>query len=250
MYRLLIADDEITIRSGLTRMIDWNTIGFEIAANLEDGKDVISYVEDHEIDVIFTDVEMFEVSGIEVAKWVAENRPDIIVVMISGYKEFDYVKGALSFGVFDYILKPIDPDEIVKVFTRVRNKLDGSGRKKKAISNEEPAALPTPEKCVEKAQEYIREHISEELTVEGIAQSVFMSRSYFAKEFRRCTGDSVMDYIIRKRMELAIEMMREGETSQKKISERVGYGDIKYFQRSFKKHTGYTVKEYIRLLHL
>lgn len=248
MYRLVIADDEITIRSGLARMIDWKAIGFEIEASLEDGKDAIAYVENHEVDVIFTDVEMYEVSGIEVAKWVAENRPHIVVVMISGYKEFDYVKGALSFGVFDYILKPIDPEEIVRVFARIKTKLDSSGRRKKNLTGEETALL-TPERCIEKAQEYIQKHISEELTVETIAQSIYMSRSYFAKEFRRCTGDSVMDYIIKKRMELAIEMMRSGETSQKKISEQVGYTDIKYFQRSFKKHTGYTVKEYIRLLH-
>ena len=249
MYRLVIADDEFTIRSGLFRMIDWQSMGFKLTGCFEDGKDIISYVENHEVDVIFTDVEMYTVSGLEVARWIAENHPNVIVVIISGYKEFDYVKEALTVNVFDYILKPIDPDEIVRVFSKVKDKLDKENSKIK-FSVEESMLLLSPEQSVERAKVYIKDHIAEELTVEKIAQSVYLSRSYFAREFKRCTGVSVMDYVIGKRMELAIEMIRNGEKSQKKIAACVGYSELKYFQSSFKKHTGYTVKEYMRLLHI
>lgn len=252
MYRLIIADDEFTIRNGLTRIIRWNDIGFEIVGRFEDGKDVISYVEQHDVDVIFSDVEMFEISGLEVARWIAINRPSVTVVLLSGYKEFDYVKEALVTNVFDYILKPVNPEEVEKVFRKVREKLDKEGRtdvEGYLLQAEQVKGQLSIENIIEKAKIYIEKHICEELSVETIAESVFLSRSHFAREFKRLTGDSVMDYVIQKRMNLAISLIKEGEQSQKKIAFSVGYSDLKYFQRSFKKHTGYTIKEYYRLLH-
>lgn len=251
MYRLVIADDEFTIRNGLAQMINWRELGYEVTGRFEDGSDVIEYMKTHRVDVVFTDVEMYEVSGLEVARWVAENCPGVIVVVISGYKEFDYVKEALTANVYDYILKPINPEEIKTVFRKVRKKLDEERTRKGIItgqSDQESKMLLSPENMVENAKEYIESHIAEELSVEKIADSVYLSRSHFAREFKRLTGESVMDYVIRIRMERAETLLRAGETSQKKISLAVGYSDLKYFQRSFKKHTGYTVKEYQRLL--
>lgn len=250
MYRLVIADDEIYIRNGLAQMIDWKTLGFELADMFEDGKELIEYVEKQDVDVVFTDVEMFEVSGLEVAGWIALNRPDIMVVMLSGYKEFDYVKEAIAANVFDYILKPINPEEIVRVFGKIKERLDGKvkAEQPEKQDREELQLQLSAEDIIEKAKGYIEKHIAEELSVEVIAESIYLSRSHFAREFKRCTGDSVMDYVIKKRMELAIELIKNGERSQKKISSSVGYVDLKYFQRSFKKYTGYTVKEYQRLL--
>lgn len=252
MYRLIIADDEFAIRSGLARMIPWNDLGFELTGRFEDGKEVIAYVEQHDVDVIFSDVKMFEVSGLDVAKWIAQNKPEVTVILLSGYKEFDYVKEALVTNVFDYILKPINPEEIVRVFQKVKEKLDKEYKdtnKLPILNIEQPRELLSIENTIERAKAYIQKHISEDLSVEKIAESCYLSRSHFAREFKRCTGDSVMDYVIQKRMELAVSLMKQGEKSQKKIASSVGYSDLKYFQRSFKKHTGCTVKEYQRLLY-
>jgi len=250
MYRLVIADDEFTIRNGLTQIVNWRELGFEVKGRFEDGSDVIAYMETHEVDVIFTDVEMYEVSGLDVARWVAEHRPGVVVVMISGYKEFDYVKEALKVNVFDYILKPINPKEIETVFTNLCRKLDNERGRKNSVnqSPEEAEALLTSENAVKKAKEYIDRHLGDDLSVEKIADKVALSRSHFAREFKRITGATVMDYVIDVRMKRAVEMICDGETSQSKIAAAVGYYDLKYFQRSFKKYTGYTVKEYRRLL--
>lgn len=252
MYQMVIADDDFATRKGLASIIDWKRLGFEVVESFEDGWDVIEYMKEHSIDVVFTDVEMYEVSGLEVARWMLENRPDVIAVIVSGYREFDYVKEALSANVFDYILKPLKPEEIENTFRKIRKKLDVEKNKEVDMKLREPEEelllLPERERAIERAKEYIEKHMNGELSVEKVADSVCMSRSHFAREFKQVTGDSVMDYVIKRRMTRAEALLRKGETSQKKIALMVGYSDLKYFQRSFKKYTGYTVKEYQRLL--
>lgn len=124
MYRLVIVDDEDIIRKGLAELVDWNNIGYELAACFEDGKEVIDFLENNDADVILTDIKMTEVSGIELAKYVFDNRPEIKVVILSGYKEFDYAKKAIEFKVEYYLLKPTRFDEVYKVFKEIKDKLD------------------------------------------------------------------------------------------------------------------------------
>ena len=88
MYRLIVVDDEQTIRRGMCNYIDWNAMGFQVAADFEDGKETIEYLESHPVDVIMTDIEMAEVSGLELAKFVWQKKLPVIVVILSGYKEF------------------------------------------------------------------------------------------------------------------------------------------------------------------
>lgn len=128
MYRLVVSDDEFNIRQGLTRFIDWKNLGFEVVAQFEDGKEVIEYVESNLVDVVLTDVMMFQVSGLEVAEWIARNRPNIKVIILSGYKEFDYVRKALVSNVYDYILKPVDFEEMKQVFLRLKQDLEWNDR--------------------------------------------------------------------------------------------------------------------------
>ena len=75
MYRFIIVDDEKIIRAGLAKNVDWLSIGFEPVGQFEDGRDAIEYMEHHSVDVVLTDVQMYEVSGIELAKYVFETCP-------------------------------------------------------------------------------------------------------------------------------------------------------------------------------
>lgn len=127
MYRLVVSDDEFNIRQGLARYVDWEQLGFSVVAQFEDGKEVIEYVENNSVDVILTDVMMFQVSGLEVAEWIAKHRPSIKVIILSGYKEFDYVRQALVANVYDYILKPVDFEEMKKIFLRLKRDMDCNG---------------------------------------------------------------------------------------------------------------------------
>lgn len=131
MYRLVVVDDEQTIRRGMCNYIDWNAMGFEVAADFEDGKETIEYIENHPVDVVLTDIEMAEVSGLELARYIWQEKLPIKVVILSGYKEFEYARKAIEYDVEHYLLKPIRMDEMQQVFSKIRTQLD-EGRRQEA----------------------------------------------------------------------------------------------------------------------
>lgn len=105
----------------------------------------------------------------------------------------------------------------------------------------------TDDTMVDRAKRFIEEHLADDFSMEDVAKSVFLSFSYFSREFKSQTGENVVNYVIRRRMEVAIELVRTEKYSVQEICAMVGYKDAKYFHRAFKKHTGYTVKEYQKL---
>ncbi len=124
LYKLIIVDDEEIIRNGLAEIIDWKSIGYEVVGCFEDGKNLIEYLKNNPVDVIMTDIMMDNVSGLDICKFVYENFSDIKVVILSGYKEFEYAAYALKYNVNHYLIKPTDFDEVCQVFTKLKEKLD------------------------------------------------------------------------------------------------------------------------------
>ena len=119
LYKVAVADDENTIRRGICNFIDWRRMGYQIVADFEDGKELLEYIEQHEVDVVLTDIRMAEVGGLDVARIISEKELPVKVVIISGYKEFEYARQALKYNVMNYILKPIQIDEIEKTFEQI-----------------------------------------------------------------------------------------------------------------------------------
>ena len=134
MYRLIIADDEALIRAGLLYRNNWSEMGFEVVATLEDGSDVIEFLEKERADVVLADICMYSVSGLEVAKVIREKYPWMKVVLLSVYQEFEYAKEAMYYNVYDYLLKPVDYDKLREVFVKIKKELDGGRQTELLIS--------------------------------------------------------------------------------------------------------------------
>ena len=128
MYKLIIVDDEKAIRNGIKDYFDWESMNFEVVALFEDGKEALAYIEQEEVDVVLTDIEMAEVSGLELAKHINEAGLPQKVVIISGYKEFEYARQAVHYGVEYYLLKPIKMEEVTQVFTKISEDLDATAK--------------------------------------------------------------------------------------------------------------------------
>lgn len=133
--KMLIVDDEPVICQGLHYTIDWADYGVEVVAEAYDGNEALQVVQEHEIDLVLTDIRMEGMDGLQLAKELKLRHPQIRVIMISGYEEFEYARQAIKLDVTDYLLKPVDIDELVAAVTGIvediRNqdtRVDGSSK--------------------------------------------------------------------------------------------------------------------------
>jgi two-component system, response regulator YesN len=122
-YNVVIADDEKLILNNLAQIIDWQGLDCEIIGTAQNGQEVMEIIKNQQVDLLLTDISMPEMSGIELLKTLnqIDNKP--IVILISGYDDFEYAKEGIKNNVFDYFLKPIDYDELEDCVKRALNKL-------------------------------------------------------------------------------------------------------------------------------
>lgn len=114
MYKIVIADDDTNFLKQFERATDWEKYDMEIVGRFDDGAQIIEYIKKNSVDCIITDIAMPEVNGVEVARYVYENNPNIKVMFFSAFKSFKYATEALDYGVIGYIPKPISVDTLYK----------------------------------------------------------------------------------------------------------------------------------------
>lgn len=124
MYSLVIVEDEYATRRALVNMIQWNELGFRVDGEFSDGQELLDYLKNNIPDVILTDIKMTKVSGIEIAKLVAEQNLPIQIVFLSAYKDFSYAQEAVEYRVVYYLLKPVELSKLRGIFRRLKEKLD------------------------------------------------------------------------------------------------------------------------------
>ena len=113
MYRVIIADDEPVIRRGLRETIEWDALGLEIAGEAADGTEALELIREIRPEILITDIRMPEMDGIQLIREVRELEMNVKITILSGYSDYDYLKAAIRLGVDNYLLKPIDNDELI-----------------------------------------------------------------------------------------------------------------------------------------
>jgi hypothetical protein len=139
-FHLLIVDDEVVIRKGLSDYINWDAYDCQVTATASNGKEAMEIIENNNIDIVLTDIKMPVLDGIGLAEYVYENHPDIAVIILSGYSEFEYAQSAIKYQVNEYILKPAAKEKIIESVQNVAQKLITS-RSNKTIDEKEFAYL-------------------------------------------------------------------------------------------------------------
>lgn len=139
MYRVLIADDEMVIRQGLVNGNPWSEWGFEVIGAAKDGLEAIELIEQEQPDVVLSDIRMPKCDGIGVMEYINANYPEIKIIILSGYNDFEYLNKSIKNNVTDYLLKPTDEDEFYELFMKVKYELDEANNKNAYVKELEKA---------------------------------------------------------------------------------------------------------------
>lgn len=121
--KVMIVDDEITIRKGICAKVNWQELGLHLQAEAGDGAEALEYTALHEIDIMITDINMPEIDGLRLIKKVSESHKNMKFIVISGYSEFEYARTAMQYGVSEYLLKPVVEKELQSSLIKLREEL-------------------------------------------------------------------------------------------------------------------------------
>ena len=119
MLQVLLVDDEYMIVQGLKKLIPFEKLGMEVALGAYSAQEALDFVATHPVDIVITDVSMPGMTGLDMIEQMKDSCPQASYIVLSGYREFDYVKSAMSLQVVDYLLKPVNKDELMAILERI-----------------------------------------------------------------------------------------------------------------------------------
>lgn len=355
MNKVLIIDDEPWAREVVKALGDWDRLGLRIVGEAEDGKEGLRLMKELGPHIVLTDMRMPGVDGVELLKQINVQFPLLKIIVMSGYDDFTYLKQAIRSRAVEYLLKPVDPDELNAALAKCIHELQ---TQKQTVNTSwdsplvfpstpamdryvalrqrifaalfelsKPAVLQALDKLEEflnnifpeglepaliakigddflsilkqfmleneagfefnstlneehrhrtdvlgtltiiqtnyldaidkiealrktknrllipEVKDYIDKHYIEPITLESIAGKFYVSKEHLSRVFKTTVGENLTEFIIRKRMELARELLQQPHISIKEAALMTGYTELAYFHRVFKKQFGLTPRE-------
>ena len=353
MYKVLIIDDEPWSREVVKVLGEWKNLKLQVIGEAEDGREGLRLIGELYPDIVITDMRMPGMEGVELLQAINEKFPNLKIIVMSGYSDFAYLKQAIRTRAIEYLLKPMNVEELNLALIRSIEELDKDSAKTKTLWQQQlkfrsnidldeyiyyrqfifeylsllnkPGVLNTIEKlgaflnqtlqeneiaeitnkigqnfisflkefifenkrdfvCIEGKREYcktswsgidemindignfygeaidiieafrksknrfdlaevkvyIDRHYKEPISLDTIAQHFFVSKEHLSRTFKTHTAENLSEYIIRLRMNNAKELLVVRRLEIKDVAEIVGYTDVAYFYRVFKKYFGIT----------
>ena len=241
MYKVLIVDDEPVIAEGLKKIVDWEKYNCVVAGTASSGKEGLAMVEKCQPDILFTDIRMPGMDGLTMVAALRSEHKNLQVIILTGYRDFDYARTALNLGVFRYLVKPSKMKELDEAMESLSERLDKNARKEEEELDEDNTSANNF--IVKQAIAYMEQHYKEKLTLTDVAEKVYVSHWHLSK-LLNSTGKSFSDVLNEIRIENAKELMEDSSLHIADISDRVGFADTAHFSRVFKKYTGMSANEY------
>lgn len=201
MYEVLLIDDEIKIINWLKKTIPWEKYGFHVCELCTGSLQALQYMENHPVDLVITDIRMPGPSGLELIQKLQQCKPNIRTIILSGYNQFEYAQQALKYGVKGFLLKPLDPEELMELLDSISKNLNKENNHAPVSDNTESLFLLEPEgNRLTEVIEYIDKNYNKDLCLKGCADIFGFHPAYLGKIFREFTGVSFNTYLNKKRI--------------------------------------------------
>ena len=233
-YNILLVEDEHYLRKALKHSIEEADENYKVVAEASNGTEALEVLKKQAIHIVFTDIQMPVMDGLELAKQVKTIYPDIPIIILTGYSDFNYVQEALRQQVFDYLLKPVSEDDL----TEVLSKLSISLEKEYELPEDSGITSLDAKGYVDQAVSYIQEHYMEEIDMGSIAEDMGFSAAYLSKIFKRYTGLTPIKMLTDLRIHQAKKLLLETDKTIQEIGAKVGYPDQFHFSKTFRKIVG------------
>ncbi|HHV10889.1 MAG TPA: response regulator [Clostridiales bacterium] len=255
--KLLLVNDAIITVETMKTDIPWEQYGIDEVFTAYDAEEAKASIQKYPIDLMLCDIEMPGENGIAVLRWVRENNKEIECIFLTCHASFEYAKEAIQLGCQDYLLIPAMYEDIgaavLKVVNRIKEKRESvryqeygkQAVKEKIDMATESFGQKKQEELVDAAISYIVKDLSSEtLSVNEVAEKLFLHPVYLNRIFKKEKGISVGQYIISERMKMAADLLKTQHLSANVVAELVGYKSYANFNFMFKKYFGCSPSQY------
>jgi len=260
---LLIVDDEMLIADGLRDMLAKAFDGQLNVLCRYSAAGALQVAEDIPVDVLLTDINMPNMSGLELHRALQARFPRCMAIYLTGYSDFEYARTALEQHAYAYILKGEGDDVVIHTVERAlqqaeaaeKGRTDGAAEKQgdpgmegrtgdQAQERENGEDSEAGWSRIRDLQEYIRTHLNEDLSLNRLAEFSHFHPAYLSRMFKEMTGMTVGDFINRTRLEKAEGLLTRSRLTVLEISREMGFATDNYFCRWFRKRTGISPHTY------
>lgn len=249
MYKLLIVDDEVMIAENLRTLIDYSELGItriEIATGFDEA---VAKAVELRPDIALLDVCIHDRKGFEVIEYLSRFNLDTKYVIVSGYDDFSYAKEAVRYGARNYILKPVERNELRTTLENIIVRdLHGtiSSRDDRQLDPVLGREYDSFSKLTQKVLVMIWQNYSKGISLKEIADKFMMNNVYLGQLFLKDTGIKFSEYLMQYRMKEAKRLIEDTDDKIAVIAEEVGYSNVSYFYTHFQQMYGVSPLEFRR----
>ncbi len=244
MYLALIIDDEKPVRTAVSALGSWQKYNITELLYATNGEDGLAIMRDRNPQLVFVDMRMPIMNGAEFLGIAKKEFPNTQYIVISGYDEFKYAQVAIKSGAIDYLLKPVDGNDLNHAIEKAVDVLDSIA----AETTEETNALIerdlSPGEVIDVIKEYVEKNFCKEIKLAMFSEKYFFSQKYLSKLFKNKYNIGIYEYALKLRMNHAKELLRDNSLQIQEISDRLGYSNNNYFSKAFKTYYGISPTEY------
>ena len=248
---VLIVEDEEIIRKGLVYAIPWSAMDCCVVGEAANGVEGAEQIRKLNPDIVIVDINMPVKDGLEMLRETT-GAYHFSAIILSGYSSFDYAKTAVHLGVTEYLLKPINREELQAAVEIAKQRQEM--RHAWADRRQEQGELlglqlihktvdEETDQVVRQMLDFIQQHFSEKIVMQDVVGRLNYSET-FLKRFKKVTGMTFTEYLNRFRIQKAVEILNDENTSSPEVGYLCGFSTPKYFRDVFRKYVGCTPKEY------
>ncbi len=241
MYKVVIIDDEPIIVEGISKVIPWETYGCKLVATANDGMEGIKVIQEQNPDIIFTDIAMPGMNGLQMIAAIKVEHPDTMIAILTGYRDFDFAQTAIRLGVTRFLLKPSNLSELEEA---IQTMVDTLKKKKPQTEPDEATDHSAGSFVVNNAVKYMEEHYIEKITLSDLADKMYVSQWHLSKLLNKHTKKSFSELLNEIRIKEAKVLLRNPALRIGDVADMVGFLDIAHFSRVFKQYAGMSANAY------
>lgn len=245
---VLIVDDNALMRSFLRTALEEEEVWVVEAESGEQAIEILE-VPRRALDLMLLDYVLPGRSGLQILQLARRRWPWIPVIILTAFGSEDLAIQAFRAGAKDYLRKPVEPDtltELIRALTAARRGKAGGGSATTSAEMNDETRCVHPN--VRRALAFMREHFTEEITLDDVARAARVSRFHFCRLFHREIGVTFHDYLHELRVSRAKTLLVDRHLTVSEAAYTVGFNDLSHFDRTFRKIVGSSPTEYRRSL--